>query len=264
MAGGELTAPAQLAANAAFAQDGWAEARASLTAEQCSEALALYDAQLVPVVESCPDLLSLDEAKVGRALDTNLVAKQITVGLKMLGRKVMPTASEEQVHHWLAAVTVSLCGLPAVVVLQALRQARIAPDPPRFAPEIEPLVRRCATEVQARYERARLRLRLHRDALERAANPPAALPPPDPPTAEDWHEFNAMMARHGFKNRFFFGEPCLDPDTGEPVPDSLGNMRALRDNEQDPARIAQGVAVDAEHESQQKDMGDDEKVESGG
>jgi hypothetical protein len=252
----QTTSPAQYAAHAAFAKDPaeWEAAKAAITTvAQCDEALAMYDAQLVPVVDTCPDLLSLNEVRVAEALDSNPYAKQIAQGLKMLGRKVMPTASEDQVRHWLAAVTVSLCGLPGPVAVQAVKLARIDPEPARFAPEIEPLVRRCAAKVQERYEAARWRLRWMRREIERAANPAPALPPKAPPTEQDWHEFNAHMRAMGLGTRFFFGEPCLDEATGEPVPGALGNMRPLRKGEEDPARFAQAVAVDAQHDSQEKD-----------
>lgn len=225
MAGRDLqtTEPAQVAATLAFGDlVDWEKRKGEITTvQQCDEALALYDRQLVPVVEGCPELLSLDEQKVAAALAKNQYAKGIAAGLKMLGRKVMPTASADQVQHWLAAVAVSLCQLPGPVALAAVKAARISPTPPRFAPEIEPLVLECAKEAQARYDRARFRLRQLRKELDLIENPPDVLPPPPPPTPEEWDEFNANMRALGMKTRYFKDEDkCreITSDDIDPAP----------------------------------------------
>lgn len=224
--------PVQEVARLAFGSiDSWNDKKKTIaTSQQCADAIAMYREQLVPVTDHCPDLLSLDEKKVAKALQENKFAHEIAHGLKMLGRKVMPTASKEQVQHWLAAVTTSLCGLPGPVAVAAVKAARVSDTPPRFAPEIEPLVRKCAMDVQNRYDIAIWRLKYLRDELYNIENPPISLPPPPKGTLEQWTQFNEDMRAMGFKLRYFEGEDKvrdLLEDEDDPAPDFINNDKDI-------------------------------------
>jgi len=112
-------------------------------------ALAILDDMMVPLKTREP---------LGQAGErTNRLANS----LRLLGAKIAPTMSEEQVQVWLAAMTAALSDLPARVSIRACEDA--IHSPMRFLNEVEGVVREKADEVAARYRLAKHRL----EALKR-------------------------------------------------------------------------------------------------
>lgn len=151
--------------------------------------------------------------------------------LRMLGAKIAPTMSAEQVNVWIVALTTALSDLPFAFSIRGAQDAVHVPM--QFLNEVEGVVREKAEGARVRHSLALFNLRKLERAIEEASKP--KLPPPPPPTEAEWREFNRHMRSCGLSVRFFFGEECRDEETGEIVPGALGNMRPMKEGEPDPA-----------------------------
>ena len=132
------------------------------------EAIAIIDRWLVPMKES--------DGLNGEA------ARRLVERLRLIGTKIAPSMSEEQVNVWLSAMEAALSDLPARVAIKAAEEALHVPA--KFVNEVEGIIRDKAEGVRSRYELARSRLARMKREIERAAKPVPALAPLPPLTDE--------------------------------------------------------------------------------
>ena len=100
--------------------------------------------------------------------------------LRRLAVKVLPTAKPADTQAWREALVDALADLPAMIAMTAAKRAIHRPF--RFIGEIEAAVREIAAELIAEREDRLAAFRRHREAIDRALNPPQPLlaaPEPD-------------------------------------------------------------------------------------
>ena len=124
------------------------------------QALATLERWLVPL-------------KDGEGL-TGEAARRIVQSLRLIGAKIAPTMSEEQVQAWLSAMVAALSDLPPRIALRASQEALHVPA--KFLNEIEGIIREKAEAVKARYDLARHRLERFKREMQREAQPLLVLP----------------------------------------------------------------------------------------
>lgn len=123
--------------------------------------------------------------------------------LRRLAVKVLPTANDAATVEWRSAMVEALADLPAMVALTAAKRAIHRPF--RFIGDIEAALREIADEIMDERRRRLATFERHRAAIDRALNPPLALPEPPtppPPTADDVARLNAWMRSKGLRTRF--------------------------------------------------------------
>ncbi|MBW6524436.1 hypothetical protein KZ810_13085 [Sphingomonas sp. RHCKR47] len=139
--------------------------------------------------------------------------------LRRLAVKVLPTARAADTMEWREALADALSDLPAMISLTAAKRAIHRPF--RFIGEIEVTVREIAAQLITEREERLVAMRRHRDAIDRALNPPAPLlgapaPSPAPPRPEKVAFVNDWMRRHGLETRFAEdGSTYQEPPVGE-------------------------------------------------
>lgn len=102
-------------------------------------------------------------------------------GLRLIGAKISPTMSAEQIDVWLAAMVTALSDLPFSFALRGVEDAIHMPM--KFLNEVEENVRGGAVRAKSRHEAALARLRVFKDHMAAPERP--ALPPAEPMTEED-------------------------------------------------------------------------------
>jgi len=110
--------------------------------------------------------------------------------LRRLAVKALPTARPGETIEWRKAMWEALSDLPAMISLTATKRAIHRAY--RFIGDIEPAIREIAVELLAERNTLMLALRRHRTEIERALNPPAALPPAGDERAPTDDEIRAM------------------------------------------------------------------------
>jgi predicted trehalose synthase len=139
--------------------------------------------------------------------------------LRRLAVKVLPTARAADTKEWRDALADALSDLPAMIALTAAKRAIHRPF--RFIGEIEMTVREIAAELIKEREERLAGMRRHREAIDRALNPPAPMlaapvADPAPPSAEKVAFVNDWMRRHGLETRFAEdGSTYQDPPVSE-------------------------------------------------
>lgn len=137
------------------------------------QAIAAYEAGMIPLVEAEPDF-------------SGPGAKALRDWLKPIGMKLAPSMAPDVCSPWLTAVVMALSDFPAKVATQAARNAiRI---PMQFLNEVDGHVRAEAEKLMERHRTALMRLRHMRDEIERAARPAQpqiAAPVDDAPMASN-------------------------------------------------------------------------------
>jgi len=119
-------------------------------------------------------------------------------GVKIIGVKIAPTMSADQITPWLNAIVLALSDLPPKVAQAAARQAIHRPI--QFLNEVEKIIREIAAEIEQRNNRALIRLRLMRAEIERAANGQPRLTKQDVPlTLEEIARLEPHMVEIGLR-----------------------------------------------------------------
>lgn len=139
-----------------------------------AEAIAIIDRWLVPMKEA--------QGLEGEG------ARRLVARLRLLGAKIAPSMSEEQVQVWLSAMAAALSDLPARVSIRAAEEALHVPA--KFLNEVEGIVREKAVGVFQRYEVARYRLERMAREIENAKRPKLSAPEPLPEMTQE--DFNGM------------------------------------------------------------------------
>jgi hypothetical protein len=119
--------------------------------------------------------------------------QRLKEGLRLIGAKIAPTMSEEQVQVWLTAMIVALSDLPARVSRKACQEAIHVPM--RFLNEVEGVVRERAEEIETCFRLARSRLEALKRNLSRQDQ--EALPPPEPMSEEELQEIGPELRKIG-------------------------------------------------------------------
>lgn len=124
--------------------------------------------------------------------------------VRRLAVKVLPTAKPADTLEWRTAMVDALADLPAMISLTAAKLAIHRPF--RFIGDIEATVREIAAELLEKREARLAAFHRHREAIERALNPPApalAAPADDGPIAPEVIErTNRYLSRIGLATRF--------------------------------------------------------------
>lgn len=171
--------------------------------QECTAIAEVLAEQFKPMNQIDKRFRSLNPVAIQQAIAANPDTPAILEGLKMIGRNIMPNASEETAAHWCGSIIAALSDLPATVVLPAVKDALHLPL--KFGNEVHPAIRECAKKHQASYETAQLRLKNLKRELENPKQP--RLPAPEP-TVEELIETNYFFRKIGSPMRYF-------PETGE-------------------------------------------------
>lgn len=148
------------------------------------EAIAIIDRYMVPMKETAEGL-------------SGEGARRLVNPLRMIGAKIAPNMSEEQVNVWLSAMVAALSDLPARVSIRAAEEAIHVPM--KFINEAEGAIREKAASVRSRYDLARNRLLRMKREIERAARPQPQLPPPMALSEQDLQTMPEALRSLGLK-----------------------------------------------------------------
>lgn len=189
-----------------------------MSPEQAKAAIAVLDDQSIPLNDRYPGFKSIDEDVIAKTMAESPEAAQMYMGLKMIGRKVMPLASADQAQHWIGSIIAALSDLSPVVSIPAIKATIHKPISAHW--DIETKIRESVGEFESRHWLARHRLELFLRQIKTASEP--KLPPPPPLTLEDWEQFNLQMRSSGLDSRYFADEDevrPLEPDEPDPADD---------------------------------------------
>lgn len=163
--------------------------------EDVERAIEQVDRWLVPLKDRDRRFALIDPDEIVAAIHENPDTRQMVEAVKMIGRKLRPEFSASQASHWTAAIVASLTDLPPHVAVQACKAALHVPF--EFVSQVEKGIREKASEIEARYKSARLRLESILRELRRAASPTPRLPPPPPMTEEELQAMPDNLRRIG-------------------------------------------------------------------
>jgi hypothetical protein len=157
-------------------QPSWSlrDCMAEAAAADVAEAIAGYEASLAPLSASDPCL--------GDPRKRSVAARAVCTALRPTGAKLAPHLSPAQAEAWIDGVLLSLSKWPARVAAGAARAA--VHEPFRFIGDVDARLHELAAGIDRRHRNALFRLRRLAEEMERAANPPPALAPPE--QAEPW------------------------------------------------------------------------------
>jgi hypothetical protein len=140
--------------------DEWStvSAMAALTEDDdIDRAMARYKTSLAPLIEQDPEFTGAD-------------AKMVDQLLRPIGMKIAPNLSPDQADGWRSAMLLALSDLAPPILIGALKKT--IHQPMEFLSAVETVVRDKAADVQRRHDNAAWRLKMLREAIHRAAQPP--------------------------------------------------------------------------------------------
>jgi len=168
---------------------------AEAVAADVAEAIAGYEAGLEPL--SAADPFLADPKK------RSIAARAVCTALRPTGAKLAPHLSAAQAEAWIDGVLLSLSKWPPRVAAAAARAA--VHEPFRFIGDVDARLHELAANIDRKHRNALHRLRRLAEEMERAANPPPALPPPEPIlfwTLEEARTLNPALLAIGLRQGF--------------------------------------------------------------
>jgi hypothetical protein len=164
-------------------------------AADVAEAIAGYEASLEPLGAADPHLADPRKRSVA--------ARAVCTALAPTGAKLAPHLSPAQAEAWIDGVLLSLSKWPPRVAATAARAA--VHEPFRFIGDVDARLHELAANIDRKHRNALFRLRRLAEEMERAANPPAALPPPEeilPWPIEEARRLNPGLLAIGLRQGF--------------------------------------------------------------
>lgn len=168
-------------------------------AADVAEAIAGYEASLQPLSAADPCLA--DPKRRSAA------ARAVCTALRPTGAKLAPHLSSAQAEAWIDGVLLSLSKWPPRVAAAAARAA--VHEPFRFIGDVDARLHELAANIDRKHRNALFRLRRLAEEMERAANPPPALPPPEeiqPWTLVEARTLNPSLLAIGLRQGFILRE----------------------------------------------------------
>lgn len=153
-------------------QPSWSlrDCMAGAAAADVAEAIAGCEAGLEPLSAADPCLADPRKRSVA--------ARAVCTALRPIGAKLAPHLSSAQAEAWIDGVLLSLSKWPPRVAAAAARAA--VHEPFRFIGDVDARLHELAAGIDRRHRNALHRLRRLAEEMERAANPPPSLAPPEP------------------------------------------------------------------------------------
>lgn len=178
-------------------QPSWSlrDCMAEAEAADVAEAIAGYEASLEPLNAADPFLADPKKRSVA--------ARAVCTALRPTGAKLAPHLSSAQAEAWIDAVLLSLSKWPPRVAAGAARAA--VHEPFRFIGDVDARLHELAANIDRKHRNALHRLHRIAEEMERAANPPPTLPPPEeivPWTLEEARTLVPVMLDIGCRQGF--------------------------------------------------------------
>jgi hypothetical protein len=168
---------------------------AEAEAADVAEAIAGYEASLEPLGAADPRLADPRKRSVA--------ARAVCTALRPTGAKLAPHLSSAQAEAWIDGVLLSLSKWPPRVAEAAARAA--VHEPFRFIGDVDARLHELAANIDRKHRNALHRLRRLAEEMERAANPPPALPPSEeinPWPLDEARRLNPSLLAIGLRQGF--------------------------------------------------------------